>query len=58
MNAVVRVENGEADVWTGSQGPPAAQGLVARYAGLDVEQVRSHQTTSAVPLAVAQPSPM
>ena len=44
MNAVVRVENGEADVWTGSQGPPAAQGLVARYAGLDVEQVRSHQT--------------
>ncbi len=44
MSAVVHVRNGEADVWTGSQGPGAVQGLVARYAGLDVENVRSHQT--------------
>lgn len=44
MNAVVRVENGEADVWTGSQGPGIAQGLVARHAGLDLEKVQSHQT--------------
>ncbi len=44
MNAVVRIENGEADVWSGTQGPGAAQGLVARYAGIDVEKVRTHQT--------------
>lgn len=44
MNAVVRIENGQADVWSGTQGPGAAQGLVARYAGLDKEQVRVHQT--------------
>ena len=44
MSAVVRVENGAADVWTGSQGPSVAQGLTARYAGLDADQVRSHQT--------------
>ncbi len=42
MNAVVRIEGGEADVWTGSQGIAAAQGLVARYAGLDKEKVRAH----------------
>ncbi len=44
MNAIVRIENGEADVWTGSQGNVAPQGLVARYAGLDKEKVRSHNT--------------
>ena len=44
MSAVVRVENGEADVWTGSQGPGIAQALVARYADLDLDKVRSHQT--------------
>ncbi len=42
MNAVVRIENGEADVWTGTQGIPAAQGLVARFAGLDRDRVRAH----------------
>lgn len=44
MNAVVRVENGEADVWSGTQGPVVAQGLVARYAGIDKEKVRVHST--------------
>ncbi|MFK7913876.1 MAG: xanthine dehydrogenase family protein molybdopterin-binding subunit, partial [Pseudomonadales bacterium] len=44
MNAIVRIENGEADVWTGSQGTPVPQGLVARYAGLDKDKVRSHNT--------------
>ena len=44
MNAVVRIENGEADVWTGSQGIGAVQGLVARFAGLDKEKVRAHNT--------------
>lgn len=42
MNAVVRIENGEADVWSGTQAPAAAQGLVARYAGLDKDKVRVH----------------
>ncbi|MEM7079762.1 MAG: molybdopterin cofactor-binding domain-containing protein [Pseudomonadota bacterium] len=44
MNAVVHVRDGEADVWTGSQGPGAVQGLVARFADLEMENVRSHQT--------------
>jgi len=44
MSAVVRVENGEADVWSGTQGPGIAQALVARYADLDLDKVRSHQT--------------
>lgn len=44
MNAIVRIENGEADVWSGTQGPPAAQGLVARFSGIDPEKVRVHQT--------------
>jgi len=44
MSCVVRVENGEADVWAGTQGPGTAQALVARYADLDIDKVRSHQT--------------
>ena len=44
MNAVVRIENGEADVWSGTQGIGAAQGLVARYAGIDRDKVRAHNT--------------
>ena len=44
MNAVVRIENGEADVWTGTQGIVGAQGLVARHAGLGREKVRAHNT--------------
>ncbi len=44
MNAVVRIEGDEADVWTGCQGIVAAQGLVARYAGLDKSKVRAHNT--------------
>ncbi|MBV1877319.1 MAG: molybdopterin-dependent oxidoreductase [Pseudomonadales bacterium] len=42
MNAVVRIENGEADVWSGTQCVGLAQGLVARFSGIPVEQVRSH----------------
>lgn len=44
MNAVVRIGQNEAEVWTGSQGIGAAQGLVARVAGLDASQVRAHST--------------
>ena len=44
MNAVVRIGDGEAEVWTGTQGLGAARGLVARVAGLDAEQVHAHNT--------------
>ncbi|MDA9049914.1 molybdopterin-dependent oxidoreductase [Pseudomonadales bacterium] len=44
MNAVVRIENGEADVWSGTQGIVAAQGLVSRFSGIPVEKVRAHNT--------------
>ena len=44
MNAVVRIEGETADVWSGTQAPGAAQGTVARTAGLDPQKVRSHQT--------------
>ena len=42
MNAVVRIENGRADLWSGNQGPTGARGLVARYADLPVENVTVH----------------
>ena len=42
MNAVLKIENGEADIWTGNQGPIGVQGLVARFADLAPEKVRVH----------------
>lgn len=42
MNAVVKVENGEAEVWTGIQGPPFAQAAVARALNINKEKVRVH----------------
>ena len=44
MNAVVRIANDEADIWSGTQGIGAAQGLVARYSGIDRDKVRAHST--------------
>ena len=44
MNAVVRVGDGEAEVWSGTQSPSVTQGLVARVAELDAAQVKVHQT--------------
>ena len=44
MNAVLKIENGEADLWSGTQGPIGAQGLVARFAGIEPEKVRVHST--------------
>ena len=44
MNAVVHVRDNEAEVWSGTQGPGVCQGLVARWAGLDPENVIVHQT--------------
>lgn len=44
MNAVVRIQGDEAEVWSGTQGPVAAQGLVARFSGIEPERVKVHQT--------------
>ena len=44
MNAIVRIDGEEADVWTGCQGIVAPRGLVARFADLDEENVRAHNT--------------
>jgi len=44
MNAVVRIGDGEAEVWSGTQGPSVAQGLVARYSGVPKEKVIVHST--------------
>ncbi len=44
MNAVVRIEGDEADVWTGIQFPSAVPGLVSRVADIPAENVRFHQT--------------
>lgn len=44
MNAIVRLGDGEGEVWTGSQGPVAVQGLVARFSGIDAENIKVHQT--------------
>lgn len=42
MSAVLKLENGAAELWAGTQGPGAAQGLVARYSGLDKDTVTVH----------------
>lgn len=42
MNAVVRIQDGMVDVWSGTQGAAGAQGLVARALDVDAENVRVH----------------
>ena len=44
MNAVVSIADGKAQLWSGTQSPQVAQGLVARYADIDVEDVTVHST--------------
>jgi isoquinoline 1-oxidoreductase/isoquinoline 1-oxidoreductase beta subunit len=44
MNAVLKIENGEAEIWTGSQGPVGVQGLVSRFSGIEPEKVKVHAT--------------
>jgi isoquinoline 1-oxidoreductase beta subunit len=44
MNAVVRIQGEEADVWTGIQFPFAVAGLVSRMADIPADNVRFHQT--------------
>lgn len=44
MNAVLKIENGQADLWSGTQGPPAARGLVSRVTGIPEEKINVHST--------------
>ena len=44
MNAVLKLENGEADLWSGTQGPVGAQGLIERVTGIPSEKIRVHST--------------
>lgn len=46
MSAVIRIDKGEADLWAGTQGPTAAQGLVSRFSGIKSDKVRVHGTYS------------
>lgn len=42
MNAIVRIGKDDAEVWSGTQSPALAQGVVARVAGFSPDQVRVH----------------
>ena len=44
MSAVLKLENGEADLWSGTQGPIGAQGLIERVTGISPEKIRIHST--------------
>ncbi len=44
MSAVLKLENGEADLWSGTQGPIGAQGLIERVTGTPAEKIRIHTT--------------
>lgn len=44
MNAVLKLDNGEADLWSGTQGPVGAQGLIERVTGIPAEKIRVHST--------------
>lgn len=44
MSAVLRIADGEAEIWAGTQGVGAVQGLVSRVSGISLEKVRSHNT--------------
>ena len=44
MNAVLKIENGEADLWSGTQGPIAARGLIERVTDIPAEKIRVHST--------------
>ncbi len=44
MNAVLQLANGEADLWSGTQGPVGAQGLIERVTGIPAEKIRVHST--------------
>ncbi len=44
MNALVHIQPDRVDVWSGTQSPAGARGLVARTLGIDAEKVHVHST--------------
>jgi isoquinoline 1-oxidoreductase/isoquinoline 1-oxidoreductase beta subunit len=44
MNAVLNIADGKAELWSGTQSSQAAQGLVARFSGIDPENITVHNT--------------
>lgn len=44
MNAVVRIQSDQVEVWTGTQAPIAVQGVVSRYSGMPKEKIRVYNT--------------
>ena len=44
MNAVLNIADGKAQLWSGTQSVQAAQGLVARFSGIDTENITVHNT--------------
>jgi len=42
MNAVIRLGDNEAEIWTGNQSPVGVQGLVARFSGIEQDKIRVH----------------
>lgn len=44
MSAVINIKDGQAELWAGTQGPAAAQGLVSRFADIAPENVKVHNT--------------
>jgi isoquinoline 1-oxidoreductase beta subunit len=44
MNAVLRIEDGKAEIWSGVQGIIGAEGLVSRFSGIDAENITAHNT--------------
>lgn len=44
MSAVLRLGKNDAELWAGTQGPGVAKGLVARFSGIDADNIQVHQT--------------
>ena len=44
MNAVLKIENGKAEIWSGTQGVIGAEGLVSRFSGIAPENIIVHNT--------------
>ncbi|MGV6807009.1 MAG: xanthine dehydrogenase family protein molybdopterin-binding subunit, partial [bacterium] len=44
MTAVLRIKDGSADLWAGTQGPVGAVGLVSRFSGISTDNITMHTT--------------
>ncbi|MBX2881263.1 MAG: xanthine dehydrogenase family protein molybdopterin-binding subunit [Granulosicoccus sp.] len=44
MNAVLKIENGKADLWSGTQGPIGAEGIIERLTDIAPENITIHSS--------------